>query len=157
MGDEAYPGFRQALGIWGERAPADESSAGAVATALVEGMLGARPDAAFGRLRLAPTFPSSWTGIQVDGITIEKMRLGMTYVRDGDRHSFVFTPEAGSVPGMLIFEPRLPGESLREVRIDGQVAEVGSEKVGDRVQIQVQLPADAERRIEIDLQPLTPR
>lgn len=157
MGDEAYPGFRQALGIWGERAPADESSAGAVATALVEGMLGARPDAAFGRLRLAPTFPSSWTGIQVDGITVEKMRLGMTYVRDGDRHSFVFTPEAGSVPGMLIFEPRLPGESLREVRIDGQVAEVGSEKVGDRVQIQVQLPADAERRIEIDLQPLTPR
>lgn len=154
-GDSAYPGFRSALGRWGENAPGDESSAGAIAACLMEGMLGARPDAAFGRLRLAPCFPSSWTRLQIDGITVEKMRLGMMYRREGDRHSFVFTPEAGSVPGMLIFEPRLSGESLREVRIDGQVAEVGSERVGDRVQIQVQLPADAERRIEIDLGPTT--
>ncbi len=154
-GDSAYAGFRQALGRWGESAPGDESSAGAIAASLVEGMLGARPDAAFERLRLAPCFPSSWTGLQIDGITVEKMRLGMTYRREGDRHSFVFTPEAGSIPGMLIFEPRLSGKSLREVRIDGQVAEVGSERVGDRVQIQVQLPADAERRIEIDLEPIS--
>ena len=150
--DEGYLALRTELARWSTDPPGDDPTGAAAIAALVEGMLGIRPDAAFGRIRVAPSFPANWTRATFEGLTVERIRIGLRWTRDGGRHVFLFLPQAGSVPGMLIFEPRIPGREIREVRIDGRVAEVATDRIGDRVTLQVQLPADGERRIEVDVE-----
>jgi hypothetical protein len=120
---------------------------------LVRGMLGIEPDAAYGRVRVAPVVPSSWTRFRVDGLRVGDAILGIEMEREGGRHRFALRQTAGGAPVTWIFEPRLPGWRIDSVRIDGTPAAVDDDRVGERVQPRVQLPAERERVVEVEVSP----
>lgn len=116
--------------------------------ALASGLLGLRSDAAAGRIRIAPTLPGHLTRFEVSGITVGGSTISMRYAVEGDMLRYELTPETGSVPPLLVFEPSIDGRPL-EVRIDGNVAELDPRQARGRTVVPVQLPLDAVRTVEI--------
>lgn len=127
-----------------------EGSAPALALGLVEGLLGARPDAAFGRVVLAPTLPGHWTRFAARGIRVEEGHLDLEFEREGPVHRWLVRPGRGSVPLMVIFEPWLPARELASIRVDGEPAEADPRPDADGLRVPLQTPADAVRVIELE-------
>jgi hypothetical protein len=115
---------------------------------LVHGLLGARPDAAFGRLRLAPALPAPWTAFRVTGIRLGEARLELAYRADEERHTFVLRPTAGRVPATVIFEPTVPGVAS-SIELDEAPVDLPVEQIGDRSQATLQIPLDRERSVSL--------
>lgn len=154
--DAPTPGLallREALAKLREESTGASPEAAAALRLLVEGMLGVEPDAAFGRIRLAPCLPESWDALHVQGIQIGDALVDMQMSRTDHRYRFCLRQRAGGAPVTWIFAPRLPGASIDGVRVDGQEALVDSQTVGDRIEPRIQIPAERERIVEIDVTP----
>jgi len=138
-------------GGWASAPPtAPAATAGLSILALVQGIVGLRPEAAWGRIRLAPLLPSSWDAMEVANLRCGDALLTLACRREGGRHTFVLRPQGGRVPPTIVFEPVLSGGEIGEVRLGGEVVEV--DRTGGRRQagIRLQFPLDAERRITVD-------
>jgi len=143
-------GFAQGVGLWSERAHIhDPAAAALVPLVLVQGLLGTRIDAYFGRLRLAPRLPPHWSKFAVEGLTIGDATVRMSYEMIGGRHRFRFVQGRGGVPVMLIFEPILAVPPSAQVWVDGTPTNLVLRPVRDRMQASVQLPLECEREVSV--------
>ena len=146
--------LRSALS-WARRAasPRDAARAGAILRLVVEGLLGVEPDAAFGRVHLSPSLPASWDAFHARGILVGDAVVDMQMTRKGLTYQFALRQRAGGAPVTWIFAPRLPGQGIARVSVDGEDALVDSRLVGRRIEPRVQIPAERERLVEIELTP----
>lgn len=117
---------------------------------LVHGMLGAVPDAVFGRLDLSPLFPGNWTGFRISGLRAGEGTLAVSYQRTGDTARWEIAPELGSVPITVNFEPWFPFPSVGRALVDGQEAELESVSVDGWTRVKVQVPADGVRTLVVE-------
>ena len=117
---------------------------------LLFGLLGARADAFFGRLRLAPRLPDAWRRASVGGIRMGEARVRLAYHVQGGRHTFRLEPTGGRVPVNLVFEPLLPVRDLGGAWVDGSRADVDRFRRGDRVGARLQIPLDAPREVAFE-------
>ena len=145
-------GLAHGAGLWPEGARVhDPAAAALVPLVLVHGLLGARADGHYGRLRLAPRLPGHWTRFEVGGLVVGDAMVRMVYAREAGRHRFRFVQESGAVPVMLVFEPLLSLAPTAPVRVDGEPAALdlrpGPPEVGGRVRAAVQLPLDRTREL----------
>jgi len=124
------------------------SSTADLLLALVHGLLGLEHDAPVGRLRIAPRLPSHLTSFAVRGIALGDSSLRLEYERDASTHHFELTPEFASVPPLIVFEPTVAG-TVREVRVDGALADLSLRIHGDFCVVPVQLPLDGARSLDI--------
>ena len=124
---------------------------GAVAVlALIEGMLGARPDATFARLGLAPCLPPSWTRFRARGLRAGEGSVEVEWRREGELGTWTLRPREGSVPLTAVFSPWLPWPSIAGIRVDDGPAELEVERRGDWSRIRLQLPVDGPHTIEVE-------
>jgi hypothetical protein len=152
--DPATALLRRALS-WAHREASvvEADAAGATLQLLVEGLLGIDPDAAYGRILLSPCLPESWEAFHVRGIQLGDAVVAMEMTREGHSYRFALRQSAGGAPVTWIFAPRLPGVRVARVRIDGEEALVDSRSVGRRIEPRIQIPAERERLVEIELTP----
>ena len=136
-----------------EASVVEADAAGATLQLLVEGLLGIKPDAAYGRIGLSPCLPESWEAFHVRGIQLGDAIVGMEMTREGHTYRFALRQLAGGAPVTWIFAPRLPGVRIARVRVDGEEALVDSRPVGRRIEPRIQIPAERERLVEIELTP----
>jgi len=115
----------------------------------IEGQLGARPDAGFARLRIAPTIHSEWEGMEASGVSVGDALFSVLYRKEEDGCEFALRQDGGKIPVNLIFEPILPWNQVMGVWIDGEPAEVDLEAEEGGTRLRFQLPLDRERRIRI--------
>ena len=150
-GEEGYPPLRAAT------RPSRETGSGAYLSgeaatllplALVLGLLGARADAGYGRIRLAPTLPAAWTRFRTDGLAVGDARLDLLYRREAEVRTFTLRPSGGGIPATVVLEAVVPG-GVRAVVVDGRAASVETETVGGRTRVRLQLPVDAERSVRV--------
>ena len=145
-------GFGGGAGLWPDQDRVhDPASAALVPFVLLEGLLGARADAHYGRLRLAPRFPEHWLRFTVRGIQIADATVAMTYERVGKDRRFRFDQNSGAIPVTLVFEPLLPVQSDARAYVDGQPAKLDLRRSRDseRAQLRVQLPLDRPREVSV--------
>jgi hypothetical protein len=126
-----------------------EGVGAAAALELVEGMLGAVPDATFSRLALSPLLPPSWTDFRVRGVRTGEGILQLDYRREGERAVWTLVPREGSVPLTAIFRPWMPWSRIESVRVDDQEAALDVEVSGGWSRLQVQIPVDGEHTVEV--------
>ena len=143
-------GFANGVGLWSDRSRFhDPAAAALIPLVLVKGLLGARIEGYFGRLRLAPRLPPHWTRFAVAGLDIGDATVRMSYELADGRHCFRFKQERGSVPIMLIFEPILAVPPNTRTWVDGTPAHLTLRPVGGRMQASLQLPLDRDREVAV--------
>ncbi|NNK61693.1 MAG: hypothetical protein HKO98_00660, partial [Gemmatimonadetes bacterium] len=120
---------------------------------LVRSALGVEPDAAYGRLTLRPAFPTHWNAFEASGLALADARLGFTWDRTGALHRFRLRQTAGGAPITWILEPWLFGSGLTSARVDGEPAELDAVPDGGGVRPRIQLPAERERVVELEVSP----
>ena len=146
-------GLASGAGMWPERVDgggcADHTASAALGPAAVLfGLLGARADAAAGRLHLAPRLPAAWNAFEASGIRVADARVGLRYRRAGREHAFTVEQRSGRMPLMLILEPEIAGE-VAGVRVDGEPAELDCFRRSGRTGVRVQLPLERERTLTL--------
>lgn len=119
-----------------------------LAGGLVHGVMGAVPDATYGRLTLSPLLPPHWTRFRARGIRCGEGELEMAFRREGPHVRWTLRPGQGSVPLMVIFEPWQPLQRLRSLRVDGEDAELDVDGQEEWSRVRLQLPVDRERVVE---------
>ncbi|HSG48176.1 MAG TPA: hypothetical protein VLA43_10210, partial [Longimicrobiales bacterium] len=117
---------------------------------LAFGLLGLEPDAPSGRVRIAPALPAHVKDFRVRGIRVGDARLELAYGREGRVHRFHLDALDGRVPPMVVLEPSLPLAALGAVRVDGAPAELTATPAGTRTRLQIQIPVDGPRLLEIE-------
>lgn len=117
--------------------------------AWIEGTLGALPDAAWGRLTLAPTVPDDLESFQLRGLRVGDARIRLDCRRDGPTLSFLLRQESGRLPVNLVFQPRLPFPGVERVLIGDDPADVEVVREGSGTALRCQFPLDPERRMTI--------
>ncbi len=152
---DAHGGFRllrPALSaLLADGPPLDATLPALAMWALVTGLLGARPDAPVGRLRLAPALPGSWTGFALEGLRVGDSVLDLEYRRSGSGHLWRFRPTAGAVPLMLVLEPLIAVDGVDRVEVDGAAADVDiTDAAPGYTRIRLQLPLDTERSLAVE-------
>jgi len=125
-----------------------DSATAELLLALVHGLLGLEADAPVGRIRIAPRLPRHLTALGVRGITLGDSVLRMEYRRSGATHRFTLEPEIASVPPLVVFEPAVHGR-IRELRVDGRVADLDLRSAGPMTVAPVQIPIDGQRSVDI--------
>lgn len=123
---------------------------------LVRNVLGARPDAAYGRLELSPLLPPHWTSFSLEGVTSGQGAVDLTFERDSTLSRWILTPRQGSLPLTVVFRPWLSRVALTTVRIDGEEADLETDSVSGWTRVSLQLPVDRERVLEVEGGPSTP-
>ncbi len=118
-------------------------------TSLAFGVLGARADAFFGRLRLAPEIPSTWGDLHVRRLCVGDASLSLDYHREEGSYSLLLRPTGGRVPLNVVFEPRFPSREIGAVLLDGAEAEVDRFPWTGGRGIRLQLPVDRDRRLVV--------
>lgn len=140
-------------GGWGDseaRFLDDGGHTSSVVSDLVYGLLGADPDAAKGRLRLAPCIPVEWSRMRVTHLRLEDARLSIVYSRVGERHRFEIEQDEGGIPLNVVLEPHLAGLHCVVARVDGRAAALDSHRRNGRLAIPVQIVLDHRRTIELE-------
>ncbi len=120
---------------------------------LVRGLLGVEPDASVGRVRVGPCFPAGWASFRADDLQVGDARLGVEMTREGPWTRLVLRQSAGGAPVTWIVEPRLVGRALVQARVDGAPAEIDAEQVDGRIRPRLQIPAERERTVELEVSP----
>ncbi len=136
----------------------------------VEGLVGARPDASYGRIALAPDLlalaraaaptapdrgltqgrPDGPTRLSVHGLRLADARLDLDCrVADG-LGTLRVSQVGGRVPVNVVFEPRMPLPGVRGVRLGSEPADVEIEELEGGVRLRFQFPLDPERRVSVD-------
>lgn len=134
--------------LWDAPDAAERSVTAELLLALAGGLLGLRPDAAVGRLTLAPRLPAHLIRFAATGIRLGASVLTLRYAREEGSRRFEIEPVTAAVPPLLVFEPTVSGE-VSEVRVDGEAAELDARRMGGHTVVPVQLPLDAPRVVEI--------
>jgi hypothetical protein len=136
----------------------------------VERLLGARPDASYGRITLAPDLvavaeallapaspgahgaprASGPTHLVVRGLRLADARLDLDCRVEGGLGTLRVSQVGGRVPVNVVFEPRLPLAGVRSVRLGTDPADVEIEELDDGVRLRFQFPLDPERRVIVD-------
>ena len=144
-------GFDGAPGAWpSPKEPwTDPTITALVPATLVFGMLGARADAFFGRLRLAPQLPSAARELTVANLRCGPCSIELHYNRNGSKHTFRVLQTGGPVPLNLVFEPTVPEAEIEAVEVDGHSADLDRFTVHRRSGARVHLPLDTERIITL--------
>jgi len=140
-------------GLWDPVGPGLAPSApvtGVLLSALGTGLLGAAPDAPSGRLVLSPRLPSHLRAFRAEGIRVGDVRLTMDFRQEGRTLRYALEPTAGRTPAMIVLEPTVAG-FVDAIRVDGNPAGLDVVPVGNAARVQVQLPLDLPRVLEIDL------
>jgi len=139
---------------WRMRVAADPLALGTDGWKILDGLVGTvlrwRPDAATGRMHLTPSFPTTWSRFELQGLRGDELRMRMEWRREGDVETWKFAPMAGAVPATLILRLPVPGADAA-VRVDDVPAELDPEREADgttRVPIQLQL--DRERVVRVE-------
>lgn len=133
--------------------------------ALVRGLLGGEADAGYGRLRLGPRLPRTWTHLAMDGLCMGDTAMALDYRAESGHHRFRLRQTRGRVPLNLVFEPEVPwpdsagaaqegrplprGLRLR-VRLNDQTTDAETMAAGPRVRVRMQVPLDRETEIVVD-------
>lgn len=143
-------GFAAGAGLWSDGGRIhDPAAAALVPLVFLDGLLGARADAHYGRLRLAPQLPAHWTKLTVGGIGLAGAEVRLDYEADHGAHRFCLTQESGATPVMVIFAPLVPAGAGVPVRIDGGSTDIATVAAHGRARLEVQLPLDRPREISI--------
>lgn len=141
--------------------PASDASGSLAAELLLAvpyGILGLRPDAATGRIRIAPRMPAHVTSFEAGGLHVGTSRIRLRYTASDGVLRYELSPEAAAVPPLVVLEPRVPGE-VRSTRIDGEAAELDLRETTERdaaggvegwTVVPVHLPLDGIRTLEIE-------
>jgi glycogen debranching enzyme len=114
--------------------PDQASSAAMVISPLIDGMLGAAPDAPARQLRLTPHWPREWTRAVVSNLRVGETTLQLHATEgclvDGVPHDGVRYALTAHPPGSvtLILEHPVEGRSVERVLLDG--VEIEAERVG---------------------------
>ncbi len=141
------------LGSWDgteARSSPGAPAAGALLGGLTHGLLGFLPDAPAGRAELFPSLPSHFERFDVAGLALGDTRFDLSYRRRARVVAYTVTPTRGRVPASLVLAPTLPGTRVDAARVDGAPAELDWESRGSRVRIQVQMPLDQVRVLEVE-------
>ncbi|TVP47444.1 MAG: hypothetical protein EA350_04865 [Gemmatimonadales bacterium] len=122
----------------------------------VEGLCGVRPDAAWGRVTLAPDLrglPADDDGVRhlvVRGIRVGDVRIDLACRVSRMGGTLRVSQVAGRVPVNVVFEPCLPMGAVESVRLGDESADVEIEVLEDGVRLRFQFPLDPERRVSVD-------
>jgi hypothetical protein len=124
---------------------------------LAYGVFGIAPEAARGRLRIAPRLPATWRSADLRGIRIGDASVTFRYQSLQDDgmalHRYTVVQDAGPVPIRLIFEPALSLATAAvptvAASVDGVAASLDMRRVGNRIVTPVQVVLDDERVVEI--------
>jgi hypothetical protein len=114
-----------------------------------EGLLGVRPDASYGRIRLAPVFPAAWEALEADGIQVGDTSIDLAIHREPGAFRFTLTPSAGRIPLNLIFEPVVPVDRVGRVLLSGEKVDVDILPGRGRTGIRFQFPLDEAKVVEV--------
>lgn len=148
--DEVLHGTeRNGIGV----CPDQAWSTALTAAPLIYGMLGAEPDAARHRLRLRPQIPRDWEFLEARAIPLADCAVTLRYERHHDHHVFRLEQERGAAPVRVILEPVLHARALRHATVDGVPAQLGPVPFGGRMLVPVQIVLDAERVVELHIEP----
>ena len=140
--DEALHGLEErAVEGCGDRA----WSAGMVVLPLVEGLLGAEPDAAAGRITVAPQLPEAWTRLEVLGLRCADSAYDLTLQRRDGALAIALrrTLGAGLRFTLAPWLPTLP----RRVEVNGQEVRPEVSGWGPGLRCAVTLEAAAEHEV----------
>lgn len=137
----------------------------------IEGVLGAEPDAAYGRVVLRPDVDGAVSTLHagpappgpgperahpgtfrldVAHLVIGDALVSLACRVEGTRHTFRLFQEAGRVPLNVVFEPRLGLSRVDRVRMGDEDADVEIVSEDGGVRLRCQFPLDPERRVTID-------
>lgn len=132
-------------GMWS----VDRASEAELVVAFTHGLLGYASDAPSGRYVLKPRIPTAWNHFELHRVPTGKGAFGLTYEKRKDGHHFLVRPERGSVPVILVFEPSVPGR-VGAVTVDGAPSPITSDFSDGRSVVQLQLPLDGERSVQLE-------
>lgn len=119
---------------------------------LLFGILGARAEAAAGRLHLAPRLPKHLTRFRAENIRVGTALVHFTYENEGTRHTYCAEQSEGATPINLVLKPRLMAASLARASVDGAAADLEwkAESAGEGA-VQIQLPLDTRRTLTLEV------
>jgi len=135
--------------LLGPAGPRDTVLAARLVRSWMEGVIGARPDAGYGRLRLGPELRPGWRRLTVRGITQGAVRVSLDCLREGTILTFVLRQDFGRVPVNLIFEPLLPVRGVESVRMGEEEVDVTLLPETGGIRLRCQFPLDPERRLTV--------
>jgi hypothetical protein len=108
-------------------------SAAMLVAPLIEGVLGARPDALANRLTLAPHLPASWNDCEWRGLHVGHTTLDVRLSTATDRVEARLRRTAGGHLDVTVAPAVPPGRRITEARVDGEpLAPRVSERLGCR-------------------------
>lgn len=122
---------------------------------VVEGVLGVVPDAAWGRLRMAPDLTQVSPGedgvrsLALQGLRVGDARIHLTCRVDGNACTLAMSQVGGRVPLNLVFEPLLPLKLIHRVEMGGEEVQVQIQEEARGTRVRLQFPLDPERSIRI--------
>ncbi len=121
----------------------------------VEGVLGVVPDAAWGRLRMAPDLTQVPPGdddlraLTLDGLRVGDARVHLTCRAHATGCTLAVAQVGGRVPLNLVFEPRLPLARVDRVEMGGEAVQVQIQEDGAGIRMRLQFPLDPARSITV--------
>lgn len=118
---------------------------------LVHGLLGLAPDAPAGRVGLSPTFPWHLKSFEASNLAVGECRFRLSYCKGASSVRFEVEPTRGRVPPSLILSPTVAATAVGAARVDGAPADLDVRPAGSGVRVQVQLPLDGPRSLEIQM------
>jgi glycogen debranching enzyme len=130
-----------AAGVCGDQA----WSAAALVAPVVEGMLGAEPDAPSGRLGIAPALPEGWDWMELRGLRCGETALDVRVRRRGPRLA-VRVRRTGGPPLWLTVAPWLPSAGYRML-VDDHAVRPAVASFGALVKAAVGFQASGEHEV----------
>lgn len=111
-----------------------------------------RPEAVYGRVVFSPRFDEETARLEVSDLPVGDSDISLSLSRKGSEFELRATQSRGRVPLNLACEPWFPTVGLREVRIDGEPADVQASDEAGGTRVRFQLPLDSERRIRFSFE-----
>jgi hypothetical protein len=116
----------------------------------VEGVLGVRPDGAWGRVTLAPDLRGVRGRLIARNLRMADALITLDCRAEGSSCTLSLSQTSGRVPVNVVFEPRIGLEAPLSVRIGEEEAEVRITPVYGGARVSCQFPLDPERRIVVE-------
>lgn len=146
---ETVPTADEALRAFGEPDPVSAASIARPVFALLQDVLGARPDAGRGRIRIRPVVPAGWTGFEVRNLPAGDARIRVAVSNEERALDLEIEQTEGAIPVRAILEPVFEARALAGATVDGQPAALTARPMGSRLQVPVQLTLDHARTVRL--------